>query len=133
MPHVFVDVDLMKEYNSKSKTFHKKDRSILCVLDKETFIKYFDLGGYMSLSIDLDKLNENFSNHKNFYTGRTMLRHIPKSRNEQGDIPKKLGDFVPLGNFQRYLQSIYFGLNKFLGSYGTMDATGGHYIMALNI
>ena len=62
-----------------------------------------------------------------------MLRHIPKSMKEQVDMPKKVGDYMPLGYFQRYLQNIVFGLSKVLGFDGTIDASGGLYIMALNI
>ena len=51
MSKVFVDVNLLKalikEYNLVSPTFHNKDKSILCTLDKETFIEDFDLGGPM--------------------------------------------------------------------------------------
>lgn len=61
------------------------------------------------------------------------MRHIPKSKKEQGDIPKKVGDYMPLEYFQRYLQNIVFGLNKVLCLDGTIDAFGGLYIIALNI
>lgn len=87
----------------------------------------------MSFPIDLEKFNDNFKNHKNFYMDRTRTRHIPIPKKEKGDILKKLRDFVPLVFFQRYLQNIFFCLNNVIGSDRTMDATVGHYIMALNI
>ena len=87
MLKVFVDVDLVKEliksYNLINKAFHRRDRSILYALDKETFIEAFDLGGPMSLPIDMDILNDNFKNQKCFYTRKTMIRHIPMSRKEK--------------------------------------------------
>ena len=93
MPKVFVDVDLFKElikfYNPISKSFHKKDISILLVLDKDTSIEAFDLGGPMLLPIDIDKLNENFKNQKSFYMDRTMTRYILMLMKEKGEIPKK--------------------------------------------
>lgn len=49
MPNVFVDVDLMKElirsYNPITKCFHRYDGSILCTLDRNTFIEAFGLEG----------------------------------------------------------------------------------------
>ena len=80
MPEVFVNVDLVKAlikcYNPINKSFHRKDISIFLSLDKETFIEASELGGLMSLPIKIEKLNENFKNHKNFYMGRAMMRHI---------------------------------------------------------
>lgn len=89
----------------------------------------------MSLSIDMEKLNENFKNYKSFYMGRVMTIHIPMLRKEKGEIPKKkeVGDFMPFECFQRYMHNIVFGFNKALGSKGTMNSLGGHYIIALKI
>lgn len=67
MPEVFVDVDLVKAlikcYNLVNKSFHRRDGSIFLSLDKETFTKAFDLGGPMSLPIEIEKLNEYHKNH----------------------------------------------------------------------
>ena len=51
------------------------------------------------------------------------------------DIPKKkeIENFIPLEFFQRYFQNILFGINKALGSDGTINAMGVHYVMDLNI
>lgn len=50
-PEVFVDVDLIKTlfhcYNLATKSFHKKDGTILCKLDHESFIDAFGLDGAM--------------------------------------------------------------------------------------
>ena len=57
---VFVDVDLLmdliKEYNLVINTFHKNDTTILCTLDRETFIEVFDLGGPMTHIVDLGQV-----------------------------------------------------------------------------
>lgn len=57
---LFVDVDLMKEfikaYNPVTRGFHRYDGSILCTLDKNSFIEAFGLEGQMSVNIDLKEL-----------------------------------------------------------------------------
>jgi hypothetical protein len=93
MPEVFVDVDLVKAlityYILGRESFHRKDRSIFFPLDKETLIEVFNLGGPISLPIDIEILNENFKSHKNLYMGRVMTTHIPMERNEKGKYQKK--------------------------------------------
>ena len=67
--------------------------------------------------------------------GRNMTKHIPSVKKNVGEIPKKrdIEEIMPLEFFQRYFQNIVFGINKVLGSDGTMNALGWHYVMALNI
>ena len=62
-----------------------------------------------------------------------MRRHIAQSLKDERLILKKVGDFVPLSYFRRYIQNTTFGLNKVLGSDGTINSSRGIYIIALNI
>lgn len=139
MLEVFVDMDLVKElikcYNPINKSFYRKDKSVLLALDKDIFIETFNLGGPMSLPIDIEELNENFKKHKSFYMGKNLTRHIPKVKKDVGEIPKKrdVDKSMPLDLFQRYFQNTGFGIDKALGSDGTMNALGAYYCMALNI
>ena len=59
-PEVFMDVNLMKAlfpcYNLGTKSFHRKDRTILYNLDRESFIEAFGLTGAMGQPIDLKDL-----------------------------------------------------------------------------
>ena len=80
---------MIKCYNLVSKSFHQRDKSIFFSLGKETFIEVFDLGGPMTLLIDIDDLTKNFKKHKNFYMGREITRHIPQFHKEKEEIPKK--------------------------------------------
>ena len=104
-------------------------------MDKETFIEAFNLGGPLSLPIEIEKLTENFKNHKSFYMGRNMTKHIPSTKRNVGYIPKRkdIDKCMPLEFFQRYFQNTMFGINTVLGLDGTMEALGGQHIMALNI
>ena len=56
MFEVFIDVDLMKalikDYNLATHSFHKRDKSVLCSLEKESFIKAFGLEGPMGSKIE---------------------------------------------------------------------------------
>lgn len=56
MLEVIVDVDLVKAlikaYDPMTHGFHRKDRSVLCTLDKETFIEAFELGGPLTKLIE---------------------------------------------------------------------------------
>lgn len=70
--------------------------SLLWTLDRETFIEVFDLGGPMKNSVELENMNETFKNHNNSLTRRVRWRHVPKSKKEKGELPKKVGDFMPL-------------------------------------
>ena len=66
MQKVIVDVDmvksLIKTYNPMTHGFHAKDRSVLCTLDRETFIEVFDLIEPMTKIIEKEKLDETFKN-----------------------------------------------------------------------
>lgn len=134
---VFVNVDLIKAlikvYNIVGHAYHKKDRSILCTLDKETCIEFFDLGGPMTHIIKLEKLEETFKNQKSFLISKVTRRHIPRSMKEKGEILKKVGDFMPLEYFRRYFQYTIFDLDKVTGLDRTMNGLGSLYIMALDI
>ena len=103
MLEVIIDVDLVKalikSYNPKTKALHKKDMGVLCRLDRETFSKFFDLGGPLMKKIEKEKMNETFKNSKNFYTGTIMRRHVPKSKKEKGEFPKKVGELMQLELF----------------------------------
>ena len=109
---MIVDVDLIKalikSYNPTTKNFYKKDMSILCRLDKETFIEVFDLGGLVKKEIEKEKMNETFKNSKSFFTRRFMKRHIPNSKIEKGEMPKKVGDLMPLELFLQIFQVHHF-------------------------
>lgn len=106
MPEIIVDIDLVKAlikaYNPLTHRFHKKYKSILCTLDRETFIELFDLGGPMTKITEQDKINETFKNQKSFFTSRVMRRHIPKSRKERDEFPKKVGYLMPLDFLSTY-------------------------------
>ena len=47
MLEVYLDVDLIKAlvnaYNPTTRSFHRKDMSILCTLSKDAFVEAFDL------------------------------------------------------------------------------------------
>lgn len=53
-PEVFLDIDLMKAlfqcYNPVTKSFHRRDGTVLCTLDRESFIEAFGLTGAMGQS-----------------------------------------------------------------------------------
>ena len=88
-----IDIDLMKalikSYNPTAKGFHRKDMSILCRLDSETFIECFDLGGPMIKSIEKGKMNETFKSQKRFFTRKVMRRHIPMAKKHKGLTTKE--------------------------------------------
>ena len=48
-----MDVDLIKAlvnaYNPTTRSFHRKDMSILCMLSKDAFVEAFDLQGPVSV------------------------------------------------------------------------------------
>lgn len=137
MPEVIIDVDLrkplIKSYNPKTKAFHRNDMSILCRLDRETFIEVFHLGGPMTKAIKMEKMNETFKSSKNFFIGRVMKRHIPKSKLEKVEMPKKVGDLMPLELFCKYFRYTIFGINKVIGIDGTNNASSYIYIIDFDI
>ena len=59
-PKVFIDVDLVKDlinsYNLATKSFHRHNGSILCTIDRTSFIEAFGLEGQMDVPIDIDDL-----------------------------------------------------------------------------
>lgn len=59
-PEVFLDIDLMKAlfkcYNPATKSFHKKDGTVLCTLDHESFMEAFGLSGAMGQPVHLKEL-----------------------------------------------------------------------------
>lgn len=134
---VIVDIDLMKalikSQNPTTKGFHRKGMNILCRLDRETFIEAFDLGGPMIRPIEKEKMNETFKSQKSFLTGRVMRRHIPKEKKEKGELPKKVGELMPLNFFYKYFKYTIFGINKLVGVDDIMNAPGYIYIMTLDI
>lgn len=137
MPKVIVDVDLIKalikSYNPTTKSFHRKDMSILFRLDRETFIEVFDLGGPMKKAIEKETMNETLKNYKIFFTGRVMKRHIPNSKLEKGEMPKKVGDLMPPQFFCKFFRYTIFGINKVIGIDGTNNAPSYIYIITLDI
>ena len=101
MPTVDLVKVLIKCYNPINKSFDRKDRSVFLALDKDTFIEAFDLGGPMSLTIDIEDLSKNFKSHKNFHMGKNMTLHILKVKKEVEEIPKKrdVDEVIPLDFF----------------------------------
>lgn len=103
---VFVDADLVKAlikaYNHVTKAFHKHDGSILCTLDKTSFIEDFGLEGQMSVQIDVDELQVKFKTSKSYYTRKVMIHHILYNLKKVGDIPKEVVDTLPLRKFNGY-------------------------------
>ena len=67
MSKVFMDVDLVKKlikhYNPLTHSFYRADKSVLCSLDKNSFIEAFGLGGIISTKIDLEDLKKKFKEH----------------------------------------------------------------------
>ena len=63
-PKLFVDVDLVKvlinSYNPTTKSFHKHNGSILCTIDRNSFIEAFGLEGKMDVPIDINDLQGKF-------------------------------------------------------------------------
>lgn len=59
-PEVFIDVDSMKAmfqcYNLATNSFHRNDGTIMCTLDRESFIEAFGLTGAMGQPLDLKDL-----------------------------------------------------------------------------
>ena len=59
-PKVFIDVDLvkgiMKTYNLATRSFYKYNGSILCMLERPSFIEAFGLERKMSEQIDVEDL-----------------------------------------------------------------------------
>lgn len=57
LPEVFMDTNLMKAlfrcYNPATKSFHKKDGTILCTLYRELFMEAFGLSGAMGQPVHL--------------------------------------------------------------------------------
>ena len=68
MLEVYVDFDLIKAlvdaYNPTTRSFHKKDMSILYTLSKDAFVEAFDLQGPMTFPINLEKLEAAFKKQK---------------------------------------------------------------------
>lgn len=64
MPEVYMVVELIKAlvnaYNPTTRSFHRKDIRILCMLSKDTVDEAFDLQGPMSFPINLEKLEVAF-------------------------------------------------------------------------
>ena len=77
---VFLDVDLVKDLisscNPSTKYFHKHDGSILCTIDKTSFIKAFGLEGKMDVPIEIDDLQGKFERNKSHYVNNVMKLHI---------------------------------------------------------
>ena len=63
-PKVFIDVDLLKvlinSYNLRTRTFHRHNGSVLCTLDRTSFIDALGLVGQMDVPIDLGDLQGKF-------------------------------------------------------------------------
>ena len=102
-PEVFIDVDLLKalinSYNPTTRTFHRHNGSILCTLDRTSFIEAFGLMGKMDVPIDTAELQRKFEQNKTYFVNNVMLPHIPFSVKKAGLIPRKVRDFLPLSRF----------------------------------
>ena len=68
---------LFRCYNPATKSFHKKDGTILCTFDHESFMEAFGLSGAMGQPVHLKKLQKKFEANPNAFTGNSMLHHIP--------------------------------------------------------
>ena len=80
-PEVFIDVDLLKalinSYNPITRAFHRHNGSVLCTLDRTSFIDAFGLMGQMDVPIDTADLQEKFGRNKTYFVNNVMLPHIP--------------------------------------------------------
>ena len=80
---VFIDVDLVKalinSYNPATNFFHRSNRSILCTIDRTSFIEAFGLEGKMDVPIDVKDLQGRFERNKSQYINNVMKPHIPFS------------------------------------------------------
>lgn len=136
-PVVFMDIDLVKalvkSYNPAIRAFHRQDKSILCSLDKNTFIQVFGLVGSLSVDINTEELNDKFERHPGAYTKKVIFKHILPYMLKVGDIPKHVKDSLTMEHFKRYFQYMVFSLNKILGIDGTMNIEGGLYIISIDI
>ena len=96
-PEVFIDVDLLKalinSYNPTTRTFHRHNGSILCTLDRNSFIEAFGLMGQMDVPIDTADLQRKFEQNKTYFVSNVMIPHIPFMVKKAGLIPRKVGDF----------------------------------------
>ena len=94
---VFIDVDLLKalinSYNPITRAFHRHNGSILCTLDRTSFIEAFELSGQMDVPIDIEDWKARFEKNKTYLVNHAMLTHIPFNVKRVGLLPKKVGDF----------------------------------------
>ena len=135
---VFIDVDFFKalinSYNPITRSFHRHNGSILCTLDKTSFIEAFGLVRQMDVPIDIEDLQGKFGRNKTHILNNVMLPHIPYNVNKVGLIPKKVENYFPLRKFNNYFKNIVYGLHKVLGSDGAEDCVyGSLFLMASNI
>ena len=126
-PEVFMDVDLMKAlfqcYNLITKSFHRRDVTILCTLDRESFIEAFGLTGAMGQPLDLKDLKRRFEAHPTTFTRNSLLQHIPGEFKRVGDYPKKIKDKMPMDKFKNYFVKTINGFYKVVGKDG-FDKSG---------
>lgn len=113
-PEVFIDVDLLKalinSYNPTTKTFHRHTGSVLCTLDRTSFIEAFGFMGQMDVPIDLEDLHGKFRRKRTYFFNNFMLPHILYNIKKARLIPRKVGDFFPLSKFKNYFKNTVYGL-----------------------
>lgn len=135
---VFIDVDLVKAlinlYNPATKSFHRHNGSILCTIDKTSFIEAFGLEGQMDAPIDIDDLQGKFGRKKTHHLNNVMMPHISFNTKKVGQIPKNVEKHLPLSKFKGYFKKNVYGLHKVLGSDGVQDYVyGSLFLMACDI
>ena len=87
---------LINSYNLVTRTFHRHNGSILCTLDRTSFIEAFGLEGQMDVPIDIEDLQGKFGRNKTHYLNNVMLPHIPYNVKKARQIAKKVEDHLPL-------------------------------------
>ena len=113
---VFIDVDLVKalinSYNPATKSFHRHNGSILCTIDRTSFIEAFGLEGQMDVPIDVEDLQGRFERNKSHYINNVIKPHIPFSIKKAGQIPKEVEKHLPLSKFKGYFENTKNFLHK---------------------
>lgn len=78
----------MNSYNPVTKSFQRHNGSILCTLDKTSFIEAFGLEGEMDVPIDIDDLQGKCRRNKTYYLNNVMLPYIPYNV-KKGEVDSK--------------------------------------------
>ena len=133
-----MDVDLVKalinSYNIATNYFHRHNGSILCIVDKTSFIEAFGLEGQTDVPIDIYDLQGKFERNRSHYENNVMVPDSPCNIKKSKKMPKKVEKHLPLSKFKGYFKSTMYELHELLGSDGVEDYVyGSLFFMACDI